>query len=51
MELNWQAFTGVAGSIQLIICPAVALMSASDAVDGSRHRHLGPKVRRCSMDR
>jgi hypothetical protein len=29
MELDRQAFTGVAGSIQLIICPAVALMSPS----------------------
>ncbi len=28
MELNRQALTGVAGSIQLVICPAVALMSA-----------------------
>jgi hypothetical protein len=39
MELDRQAFIRVAGSIQLIICPAVALMSASDAVDGSLHRH------------
>jgi len=29
MKLDRQSFIGVAGSIQLIICPAVALMSAS----------------------
>jgi hypothetical protein len=41
MELDWQAFTGVAGSVQLIIFLAVALMPASDS---GRVKTLTPRA-------